>query len=73
MLRRHPEGLTQGGYSVAITPRRNRTLSASSSIRTSGSRSGSGVEILSGLNAGETIASPIPVGLSDGVPAEVRP
>jgi len=43
-------------------------------IVTSGSRFGSRVEILSGLNAGEAIASsPIPARLSDGAPVEVRP
>jgi RND family efflux transporter MFP subunit len=39
---------------------------------TTGRRSGNAAEVLSGLNAGEAIASPVPPGLRDGARVEVR-
>lgn len=46
---------------------------ARSRLITSGERSPEGVEVLSGLNAGERVISPIPAGLADGARVEVRP
>ena len=40
---------------------------------TTGERGAAGVEILSGLSAGEQVVSPIPAGLQDGAKVEVRP
>ena len=40
---------------------------------TLGTRSGERVEVLSGLREGESVVNPIPVGLKDGAPVEVRP
>jgi RND family efflux transporter MFP subunit len=40
---------------------------------TAGNRSGGSVEVLSGLNSGERIVVPVPVGLGDGARVEVRP
>jgi RND family efflux transporter MFP subunit len=39
---------------------------------TTGRRTGLAVEVLSGLNAGETIIRPVPAGLQDGARVEVR-
>lgn len=39
---------------------------------TTGERGAAGVEILSGLSAGEQVVSPIPAGLQDGAKVEVR-
>jgi hypothetical protein len=39
---------------------------------TTGRRANSAVEVLSGLNAGEKVVLPVPVGLQDGVRVEVR-
>jgi RND family efflux transporter MFP subunit len=39
---------------------------------TTGKREPNALEVLSGLNAGEKVVSPIPSGLADGVPVEVR-
>jgi multidrug efflux pump subunit AcrA (membrane-fusion protein) len=40
---------------------------------TTGQRSKDAVEVLSGLNAGEKIVTPVPTGLEDGARLEVRP
>jgi multidrug efflux pump subunit AcrA (membrane-fusion protein) len=40
---------------------------------TTGQRSKDAVEVLSGLNAGEKIVTPVPMGLEDGTRLEVRP
>jgi multidrug efflux pump subunit AcrA (membrane-fusion protein) len=40
---------------------------------TTGQRSKDAVEVLSGLNVGERIVTPIPAGLEDGARLEVRP
>lgn len=40
---------------------------------TTGERGAAGVEILSGLSAGEQVVRPIPAGLQDGAKVEVRP
>jgi RND family efflux transporter MFP subunit len=40
---------------------------------TLGAGEGNAVAVLSGLNEGDTVISPIPVGLKDGTPVEVRP
>ena len=40
---------------------------------TTGQRSKDAVEVLSGLNAGEKIVTPVPMGLEDGARLEVRP
>jgi multidrug efflux system membrane fusion protein len=40
---------------------------------TTGRRAPSGVEVLSGLTAGEKIVAPVPAGLADGARVEVRP
>ena len=40
---------------------------------TLGAAEGNAVAVLSGLNEGDTVISPIPVGLKDGTPVEVRP
>lgn len=40
---------------------------------TAGAARGAGVEILSGLTAGEQVVAPVPAGLEDGVKIEVRP
>ncbi len=40
---------------------------------TTGDHGTSGIEVLSGLSAGERIVSPIPAGLTDGAKVEVRP
>ena len=42
-------------------------------ILTTGRRSGDSVEILSGLNPGEKVVSPVPPILQDGARVEVRP
>ena len=39
---------------------------------TTGRRTGAAVEVLSGLNAGEKVVLPVPVGLQDGARVEVR-
>jgi RND family efflux transporter MFP subunit len=39
---------------------------------TTGRRTGAAVEVLSGLNAGEKVVLPVPVGLQDGAKVEVR-
>jgi multidrug efflux system membrane fusion protein len=38
-----------------------------------GQRAGGWVQVLSGLQPGDTVIAPIPAGLSDGTPVEVRP
>ncbi|MDE3196880.1 MAG: efflux RND transporter periplasmic adaptor subunit [Acidobacteriota bacterium] len=40
---------------------------------TLGSKQGDAIEVLSGLNEGEKVVSPIPQNLADGSPVEVRP
>jgi RND family efflux transporter MFP subunit len=40
---------------------------------TTGGRAAAGVEVLSGLTAGEKVVSPVPAGLADGARVEVRP
>lgn len=42
-------------------------------IVTVGQKSGAGVEVLSGLSAGEKVICPLPPGLADGARVEVRP
>jgi multidrug efflux pump subunit AcrA (membrane-fusion protein) len=39
---------------------------------TTGRRNSDAVEVLSGLNAGEKVVLPVPVGLQDGARVEVR-
>ena len=39
---------------------------------TAGRRSRDAVEVLSGLNAGEKVVTPVPAGLQDGAKVEVR-
>ena len=46
---------------------------ARSRLVTVGQRSGDAVEVLSGLNAGDQLISPVPAGLEDGAAIEVRP
>jgi RND family efflux transporter MFP subunit len=40
---------------------------------TLGEKSGGSIEVLSGLSPGEKVVAPIPAGLTDGAPVEVRP
>lgn len=47
--------------------------SARSRLVTLGQRSGDAVEVLSGLNAGDELISPVPAGLEDGGAIQVRP
>ena len=62
--------LTQGQLQSVFVVENGR---ARGRLVTLGSRWDDEFEVLSGLSSGETIVTPIPVGLVDGAPVEVRP